>query len=63
MTAQQGHRYRLGALDVLALSSGARPLVARIIPGQFWPLGRPFHVDAEDLKPQPMAYFHGEIPA
>lgn len=63
MTAQQGHRYRLGALDVLALSSGARPLVARIIPDQFWPLGRPFHVDAEDLTPQPMKYFHGDMPA
>lgn len=63
MNAQQGHRYRLGALDVLALSSGQRPRVARINPEQFWPLGHPFNVDADDLKPQPMKYFHGEVPA
>lgn len=63
MNAQQGHRYSLGATDVLALSSGPRPRVARIIPDQFWPLSHPFNVDAEDLKPLPMVYFHGQTPS
>lgn len=62
MTAQQGHRYRLGPVDVMALSSGLRPRVAAIYSGKFWPLGEPFEANAADLKPQPMAYFHGELP-
>ncbi|SFB74432.1 hypothetical protein SAMN05216344_102192 [Polaromonas sp. OV174] len=61
MTAHQGHRYQLGIVDVLALSSGPRPRVARIDLTQPWPLGRPFHVNAEQLKLQPMRYFGGEV--
>ena len=62
--ARQGHAY---ALDnggrVVALTSGDRPMVAMLTPGEGWGLGRPFQVSLQALTPVPMVYFHGEIPA
>lgn len=66
--AQQGHRYSVtdgihAGWEVLALSSGARPRVAPLLAAA-WPyLGLPFEVDAEQLQPLPMAYFHGQTPS
>ena len=66
--AQQGHRYRLSTgqhagRDVLAVSSGERPLVSILFDAGEWPFpGAPFEVSAADLQPRPMAYFHGEVP-
>jgi len=66
--AQQGHRYRLNSgqhagRDVLAVSGGERPLVAILFDAGEWPFpGAPFEVAATDLLPQPMVYFHGEVP-
>ena len=58
-TARQGHRYTLGQLSVMAMANGERVEVAEI--GPHW-LGARHTVDARDLVPQPMAYFHGAIP-
>lgn len=63
MNARQGHRYDHAGAEVLALSSGERPSVARIDKSKCWPLGLPFAVDAADLVPLPMVYFHGQVPA
>ena len=66
--AQQGHRYRLCAgkhagRDVLALTSGEKPLVTILFDAGEWPFpGAPFEVVASTLKPLPMVYFHGEVP-
>ena len=58
-TAKQGHRYTLGEISVMALESGELVEVAEI--GPHW-LGARHTVDARDLAPQPMAYYHGQIP-
>lgn len=58
---QQGHRYRLGNSDVIALESGGTGTVAELVKGQPW-LGRKHHVDADMLQPLPMRYFHGQVP-
>ena len=63
MTAKQGHVYRYRLMRVMALESGARVKVAEVDHSRPWPLGKQFIVSACDLSPQPMAYFHGEIPA
>lgn len=60
--AKQGHRYRWYGYDVLALESGEGIVhVADLEPGQPW-LGRAYRVPAVELHPQPMRYFHGEVP-
>ena len=59
--AKQGHRYSMGAVEVLALASGSgMVLVAEIDESHPWPLGTPFKTDAAELQPLPMRYFHGE---
>lgn len=63
---QQGHRYqnRITGHAMLALSGGAGVVrAALIIPGALWPLGEPQQIHAANLKPLPMRYFHGEVPA
>jgi hypothetical protein len=61
--AQQGHRYRLHGREVLALSGGSEMVkVAHINTKDPWPLGSPFKVLADRLRPLPMRYFHGETP-
>lgn len=57
--ARQGHRYAMGEISVMAMENGERVEVAEI--GPLW-LGARHTVDARDLVPQPMAYFHGAIP-
>lgn len=58
--ARQGHRYTHDGISVMAMENGERIEVAEI--GPLW-LGVRHTVDARDLVPQPMAYFHGQIPA
>ena len=60
--AQQGHRYLwCGVDEVLALESGPRVRVALLEPQNLW-FGAQFVIDAADLTPLPMRYFHGEVP-
>ena len=60
--AQQGHRYLwCGVDEVLALESGQRVRVALLDDMQLWFETR-YIVDATDLTPLPMRYFHGEVP-
>lgn len=58
--ARKSHRYSLNGVDVIAMDDGRRVEVAEI--GPLW-LGARHTVDARDLVPQPMAYYHGQIPA
>ena len=60
--AKQGHRYTLDGQEVLALSNGPHPRISEILRDRPWPLGEPVVVDADELVPQPMAYFHGQVP-
>ena len=57
--ARQGHRYTHDGISVMAMENGERVQVAEI--GPLW-FGVRHTVDACDLVPQPMAYFHGQIP-
>ena len=57
--AQQGHAYEYEGVRVLAMESGTRIDVAII--HDPW-LGQRMTVDAKDLEPLPMAYFHGQVP-
>lgn len=59
--AQQGHRYHLNGKNVLALESGLRVRVLFFDPDQPW-LGKIVKAFCSELIPQPMKYFHGEIP-
>lgn len=60
--AKQGHRYRWYGYDVLALESGKGIVrVADLVPSQPW-LGDVRRVPAAELHPQPMRYYHGEVP-
>jgi len=59
--AQQGHRYLWCGDAVLALESGPRVRVAVLDAGQPW-LGAQYVIDAADLTPLPMRYFHGSLP-
>lgn len=60
--AQQGHRYLwCGVDEVLALENGPRVRVAVLDEDQPW-LGSKHIVDAVDLTPLPMRYYHGDVP-
>lgn len=59
--ARQGHAYSWRGNKVIAMESGAFPRVSYIDPAWQW-CSPPFHVKAEELTPEPMAYFHGEVP-
>lgn len=59
---QQGHKYSLGLLTVLALESGDQAIrVAVIDDDQPWPLHKSEWTHARLLKPLPMRYFFGEV--
>jgi hypothetical protein len=59
--AQQGHRYQLNGKPVLALESGLRVKVLFFDPAN--PLvGKLAKAFCSELVPQPMKYFHGEVP-
>lgn len=62
MTARQGHRYTYFGLSVLAMESGERVRVREILPDWPW-LGPEMHALAQWLKPEPMKYTQGEVPA
>ena len=59
--AQQGHRYSMGGVDVIALESGPIVRVGILSRGEPW-FTRQERVSAEKLEPLPMVYFHGEVP-
>jgi len=59
-TVRQGHRYSMGGVPVIAMSSGDVVSVGEI--DDLW-FARVYHnVRADDLIAQPMKYFGGEIP-
>lgn len=60
-SARQGHAYSWRGNRVIAMESGAFPRVSYIDPA-WQSCSPPFHVKAEELTPEPMAYFHGEVP-
>ena len=59
--AQQGHRYHLNGKNVLALESGLRVRVLFFDPENPW-FNKIVKAFSSELIPQPMKYFHGEIP-
>lgn len=59
--AQQGHRYSWFGKPVLALESGYYVRVMLFDPARPW-ICMITHARAYELDPQPMKYFHGEIP-
>ncbi len=61
--AQQGHRYMYGDKPVMAMQSGIVIEVREIDMREPYPLVRPMVVKASWLKPAPMKYFHGQVPA
>lgn len=60
-TAQQGHRYTLQGKHVLALQNGSVVKVLHFDEQRPW-IGHTEVVPALLLVPQPMRYFHGQIP-
>lgn len=46
---------------MIAMDGGPLPRVSYIDPTWSW-CSPAFHVKAGELVPQPMAYFHGEVP-
>jgi len=61
--AIQGHRYKYGSKDVMAMQSGVVVEVREIDQTDVCPLGARYSVKASWLQPLPMVYFHGEVPA
>jgi hypothetical protein len=63
--AKQGHRYRVGAVEVLAMESGPSVRVRPIVATDYGTteLGPALNVPAQFLTAQPMRYFHGVVPA
>lgn len=59
--AQQGHRYTLHGKHVLALQNGSMVKVLHFDEQRPW-IGDTEIVPSILLIPQPMKYFHGEIP-
>lgn len=57
--ARQGHAYDHYGLRVIALESGTHVLV---LPHRDGRAGLSYHVQASELVPLPMAYYHGEVP-
>ena len=60
--AKQGHKYKYGTIEVIAMHSGSVVEVRPILKDQAYPLGGSIVVKASWLQPLPMSYFHGEIP-
>jgi hypothetical protein len=58
---KQGHRYNLGGSSVIALNSGPQARVMHFRPGEPWH-GLVEVANADQLVPEPMKYFHGEVP-
>ena len=62
-TAKQGHLYQLGDRQVLSMGTGVVVIVRPIDYSEPYPLGGQITVKASWLKPLPMAYYGGEVPA
>lgn len=62
MIARQGHLYQHGYSRVIAMESGDRVTVREVLVESPW-LGPPLRVKAEWLKPLPMKYHQGSVPA
>jgi len=61
IAAKQGHRYTYNNHSVLALNTGRIVRILSFDPAKPW-FGKIQKVPACFLTPEPMAYFHGEIP-
>lgn len=61
-TIQQGHRYTLNNMSVIALGSGSEAQVMYFREDKPW-LGLVVTAFASDLTPEPMRYFHGQLPS
>ena len=61
-TARQGHKYKYGAREVIAMQSGVVVEVRPIDFAEAYPLGWPITVKASWLTPLPMKYFGGSVP-
>lgn len=59
--AKQGHLYTFGGSQVIALDSGIDVRVMHFRPSEPWH-GLVEVAQAEQLTPEPMKYFYGEIP-
>ena len=60
--AEQGHRYKMGDREVMAMDSGLVVRVRPIDQSEAYPLGAPITVKASWLTPLPMKYYSGETP-
>jgi hypothetical protein len=60
--ARQGHLYLHGGTPVIALESGALVLVREVAPAEPLGVGPRYIALAASLVPQPMKYFHGQVP-
>jgi hypothetical protein len=61
-TAQQGHKYKLGDITVIAMQSGSVVEVRELDHTETYPLGKATSVKASWLRPMPMKYFGNEVP-
>lgn len=61
--ASQGHLYKYGSREVLAMESGHFVIVRPIEPAEPYPLGAPLTVKASWLQPLSMRYFMDQIPS
>lgn len=59
---QQGHRYRHGRYEVLAVETGEKVFVREIRPEEPGGLGPRYLVAAKWLEPLPMKYHGNQIP-
>lgn len=62
-TAQQGHKYRMGDREVIAMESGVVARVREINKDEPYPLGPSITVKASWLQPLPMKYYGNETPS
>lgn len=62
-TARQGHKYQLGDREVISMGTGVVVQVRPIDHNEPYPLGAAITVKASWLRPLPMKYHGGEIPA
>lgn len=60
--ARQGHKYSYFGLAVIAMESGVRVKVRQLWPDAHW-LGPEMTAHIDWLKPLPMKYHGGEVPA
>ncbi|CAB5224372.1 hypothetical protein UFOVP393_64 [uncultured Caudovirales phage] len=58
---KQGHRYKFGGSPVIALDSGDEVRVMHFCPEEPWH-GLVEVAHSSQLTPEPMKYFHGEVP-